>query len=288
MDAELARQVSEHEAHLAEGRAQLTAERSQWEDELAALKEATQVEREEILATAQREADEQLAAAAAHMAWTQEAMAELKATAEAETEAVRKQRHQGLAEHVRAIRERTELLLASAEARSVSLVSEAQATAEDVQARAYALLGAAEKDAVQTRQRAEEEAQRTLQTAQSEARAQEERAKRRLADAEAGAKLIRERTGADLEALQRETYESVRATREEAIELLATARTESDQVRREARAQLDKARAEVATLGRRRDDINSQLGHLSGVIEALAVPDEAGPTTQPPHSMEEE
>ncbi|MBI4900277.1 MAG: hypothetical protein HY829_07350, partial [Actinobacteria bacterium] len=125
-------------------------------------------------------------------------------------------------------------------------------------------------------------------TVRSEAQAQEERAKRRLADAEAGAKLIRERTATDLEALQRETYESVRATREDAIELLATARTEADQVRREARAQLDKARAEVGTLARRRDDINAQLGHLSGVIEALAVPDEAGPTTQQAHPMEEE
>jgi hypothetical protein len=206
-------------------------------------------------------------------------MAELKATAEAETEAVRKQLYQQLSEHVRTVRERTQMLLTSADHRGRAVVSEAQASAEDLQARAHALLDAAEKDAVQTRQRAEEEAQRLLETARSEARAQEDRATRRLADAESGAKLIRERTATDLEALQRETYESVRATREEAIAMLAKARIDADLARTEARAQLDKARAEVATLGRRRDDINAQLGHLSGVIEALAVPDAPGART---------
>ncbi len=43
---------------------------------------------------------------------------------------------------------------------------------------------------------------------------------------------------------------------------------------------LDRARAEVAQLARRRDDINAQLGHLSGVIEALAVSERPSPTTQ--------
>jgi hypothetical protein len=36
---------------------------------------------------------------------------------------------------------------------------------------------------------------------------------------------------------------------------------------------LERARAEVAVLAGRREDITRQLGHLSGVIEALAVPE---------------
>ena len=40
----------------------------------------------------------------------------------------------------------------------------------------------------------------------------------------------------------------------------------------EAADMLQRARAEVAKLASRRDNIASELGHLSGVIEALAVP----------------
>ncbi|HEY3409299.1 MAG TPA: hypothetical protein VGK53_14095, partial [Propionicimonas sp.] len=99
----------------------------------------------------------------------------------------------------------------------------------------------------------------------------------RLAEAEAGAKMIRERTAADLEKLQRDTYEKSRASREEAVALLTQAREDADTARAEARALMDRARAEVATLARRRDDINAQLGHLSGVIEALAVSERPAP-----------
>lgn len=289
-EAQLAQRLSEHETHIATTTSKLADERKRWDEELAALQAAAQAEHDALVEQAQSIADEQLASAAAHVAWTQEAMAELKATAQAETDAVRRQHHEELTEHVRTVRERTQLLLTSADHRGQALVSEAQATAEGLQARAHALLAAAEKDAVQTRQRAEEEAQRLLETARTEAQAQEARATRRLADAESGAKLIRERAATDLEALQRETYESVRSTREEAIALLAQARIDADQARTEARSQLEKARAEVATLARRRDDINAQLGHLSGVIEALAVSDQPGTrtTSASQHSMEEE
>ena len=73
--------------------------------------------------------------------------------------------------------------------------------------------------------------------------------------------------------MQQETWQKATATREEAIALLAQARAEADAVRGDARAMLERARGEVAALARRRDDISSQLGHLSGVIEALAVPE---------------
>ena len=48
---------------------------------------------------------------------------------------------------------------------------------------------------------------------------------------------------------------------------------------------LERARAEVAALASRRQDITTQLGHLSGVIDALAVPEKAAtpdPSTDSP------
>lgn len=57
---------------------------------------------------------------------------------------------------------------------------------------------------------------------------------------------------------------------------LAEARDEADQLRAQAREAVEAARAEVHTLAARRDDINTQLGHLSNVIEALAVPERLG------------
>ena len=62
-----------------------------------------------------------------------------------------------------------------------------------------------------------------------------------------------------------------RAVREEATTILAAARADADSSRAETRDLLAHARAEVAVLAQRRDDITEQLGHLSGVIEALAV-----------------
>ena len=246
------------------------------------------MERDELAAHTQATAEEQLASAAAHVAWTQEAMAELKATAQAETAALRKQHHSELTDHVATVRQRTEVLLTSATHRGQALVAEAEAAADDIQARARAVLDAAESDAVQTRQRAEDEAQRLVERAKVEAQAHADRAERRLADAEAGAKVIRERTATELETLQREAYGTARTTREEAIAMLAKARTDADQVRAEARSLLDKARAEVTALARRRDDINAQLGHLSGVIEALAVPDSPGVPSTDQYATEEE
>ena len=53
---------------------------------------------------------------------------------------------------------------------------------------------------------------------------------------------------------------------------------------------LERARSEVAALASRRQDITTQLGHLSGVIDALSVPerptrtaaDDDPPTRTPP------
>jgi hypothetical protein len=50
-------------------------------------------------------------------------------------------------------------------------------------------------------------------------------------------------------------------------------------MRAQARRTLEDARAEIALLARRRDGITAELGQLSGVIQALAVPT---PTQPPP------
>jgi cell division septum initiation protein DivIVA len=60
--------------------------------------------------------------------------------------------------------------------------------------------------------------------------------------------------------------------RREAADLVSHARREADAARDEARRVLEEARAEVAVLTTRRDEIAAELGRLSGVIEALAVP----------------
>jgi hypothetical protein len=112
-------------------------------------------------------------------------------------------------------------------------------------------------------------------TAAETERAADERAARRLEEAEKAARLVRERTAQEIERLQRETHESHRQAREELVTTTAQARADADRVREEARAMLERARSEVAALASRREDITTQLGHLSGVINALAVPEKA-------------
>ncbi|HEY5473746.1 MAG TPA: hypothetical protein VIK32_11200, partial [Candidatus Limnocylindrales bacterium] len=81
--------------------------------------------------------------------------------------------------------------------------------------------------------------------------------------------------------LQTEAHEHRRAVRDEATTTLAAARADADTSRAQAREILTQARAEVKVLADRRDDIAEQLGHLSGVIEALAVPEHAAQTAVP-------
>ena len=57
------------------------------------------------------------------------------------------------------------------------------------------------------------------------------------------------------------------------------ARQRADTVRAEAQAAVERARAEVHTLAARRDAITEQLRALSGVIDALAVPETIDHTT---------
>ena len=97
---------------------------------------------------------------------------------------------------------------------------------------------------------------------------------------------MRERTAAEVERLQRESHQSSQGARAELIRVTQDARADADRIREEARTMLERARAEVAALAARREDITRQLGHLSGVIEALAVPETRTSTT--PTSPHEE
>ena len=65
------------------------------------------------------------------------------------------------------------------------------------------------------------------------------------------------------------------------------ARADADRIREEALDMLERARAEDAALAARRVDITRQLGHLSGVIEALAVPETTRTSTTPTSPHEE-
>jgi chromosome segregation ATPase len=73
---------------------------------------------------------------------------------------------------------------------------------------------------------------------------------------------------------QRTGQDELRRSREEAAEHLRAARAEADDLRGQARRHLDDAREEVARLHKRREEITRELGDLSGVIAALAVPGE--------------
>lgn len=188
-------------------------------------------EREALEADAQSRAQDQLNAAAAHLAWTEQAVAEMQVKAQAD----------------------------------------AKDLVEDLYNQARTALREAEEDAAKARAEAQDEATRLLHRAQVEAKAQIDRAERRLAEAEAGARQIRERTNVSVEQLQRETYEQARAMKDEAMALLTQARVETDAMRSQARAMFDEARSESTALSRQRNDLHSTLGQLGGVIDAISV-----------------
>ena len=93
--------------------------------------------------------------------------------------------------------------------------------------------------------------------------------------------------GEEVVRLRAEAAEELRFAREEAAETLRTAQAEADEVRSRARTLLDEARAEVTELRGRRDRITGELSQLSGVIEALAVPDDHRATNDNPHEEQQ-
>jgi hypothetical protein len=200
-------------------------------------------------------------------------VASLLATAESEARRLRQADHEECSAHLASRRMELHGILSRVALRTRTAVAEAAAEAERLRAQANAILDAAERDTVATRDHVLAHAERVISEAEQTAQAALERGQRRLDEAEAGARVLRERAAAEVSRLQTEAHEHRRAVRDEATSTLAAARVDADTNRAQARDLLIRARAEVAVLAERRDDITAQLGHLSGVIEALAVPE---------------
>jgi hypothetical protein len=232
--------------------------------EVAIEREGAELAAERALLEARATAEEQAAA-----------VARVHEQAEREAEAARRLQQLALAEHVRDIRERAEVLATTIEHRNRATIAGATARATDIEARARAALEAATGEAAHIKAQAQQAGERLLRSARAEANAQETRARQRLTEAEAGVRLVHERSSADFEAMQREAYETALAAREEAVAVLTQARADADAVRADARSQMTRARDEVAVLTRRREEVTAQLGQLSGALRSLTSDDEA-------------
>ena len=134
------------------------------------------------------------------------------------------------------------------------------------------MLAEAQKEAEGIVSDAEQAAARLDADAEDRARQVEERAQRRLDEAESGARILRERVAEEVTRSQRTAQDELRNAREQTVAHVVEARREADAIRASARTMLEDARQEVAVLSRRRDEIAAELGQLSGVIQALAVP----------------
>jgi hypothetical protein len=109
--------------------------------------------------------------------------------------------------------------------------------------------------------------------AEAEAKRRIERAERREAEAESGARSVRAHVAEEVGRTQQEMFELRRTTKAEVAELMQRARADADQARTQARQSVADAHAEVEELQARRQAITLELGGLSGVIEALSMPD---------------
>jgi len=252
-------------------RAAATQETEQARAEATALRTATAAEIASARDAATAEADRVLGDAADHMQWAQDTVRSLLSTAEAEAELTRLAGHARDAAHLTARRRLVQDLISRVALRARTALAEASAEAERLRAQANAILEAADNDAIATGEHARAHAERIISETDLTAQARLERAQRRLDEAEGGAKVLRERAASEVARLQTEAHAHRRTVREEATTILAAARADADSSRAETRDLLAHARAEVAVLAQRRDAITEQLGHLSGVIEALAV-----------------
>jgi len=248
--------------------------------EIAGLRSTAIAEITSVRDAATIEADRVLSEAAAHMSWTQDTVQSLLLTARAEAERLRFVKLERSSSHLASRRRQTQDVVSRVALRVRTALAEASAEAERLRAQANAVLEAAEKDTIATRAHVLAHAGRVIAEADLTAQAALERGQRRLDEAESGSRVVRERAAAEVARLQTEASEHRRAVREEATSTLAAARADADANRAQARDLLKKARAEVRALASRRDDITSQLGHLSGVIEALAVPERTALTAQ--------
>jgi hypothetical protein len=273
----IARANTEAGATSAVSKQELDAARS----EIATLRAAAATEVASTRDAATAEAERVLGDAANQLHWTRDTIAALLLTAKAEADRLRLADLETSSIHVAASRRQLQDVISRVSLRVRTAVAEAAAEAERLRAQAKAILDAAEKDTVATREHAEIHAERVISEADLTAQAALDRGQRRLDEAESGARVLRERAAEEVSRLQTEAHQHRRAVRDEATTTLAAARADADTSRTEARELLTRARAEVNALAERRDDITEQLSHLSGVIEALAVPERYAPAGRP-------
>ena len=73
--------------------------------------------------------------------------------------------------------------------------------------------------------------------------------------------------------LRAEAAQTLRDSRRESVRLVAEAQEVADGVRAQARKILADAKTQATSLRSRRDEIAAELTQLSGVIDALSVPE---------------
>lgn len=228
----------------------------------------------------------ELAEAAEQTAWTQKTMEGLRAAAELDAHHIRAQAQQDSEATVKRARGRITDVIATSRELIATRATQAEHERETMIARAGEVVAAAQAKAdelVGSAQSQLAEAQAKITQMMTEARldigSRLERADRRVAEADNGARVIRERVADDMARAQRDAQELRRAAKQEAADLVKAAREDADQVRSRARAQESQYREEVERLTAQRDRIASELGSLSGVIDALAI---SGPQNTAP------
>jgi hypothetical protein len=244
-----------------------------------ALRAAAREQVNQLLEGARAETAQQLAAAAEQTAWTKKTVAGLVEAAELDAQGIRQRAYDDAVDLIARTRRR----LGGVLNHSRQALDDRRTAAALVEAEAQFRLDDAHHDAEEIREQAAEHARHLIAEAEDDARALHDRADRRLTEAESGARSLREHSAEEIERSHRELHELRRATKAEAVRAMEQARAEADEVRSLARTLLADARTEVATLIQQRDEIAKELGSLSGIIDALAVPDDPHPdsTTSP-------
>ena len=164
---------------------------------------------------------------------------------------------------------RVAIEMAEAQQRAEEIAKDAHAIAAERKAEANAALVQADADAARIMAEATDESERAV-----------ERLERRRTEAETGAASLRSLVAEEVTRSRATAAEDRRRAREESLALVAEGRAEADHLRESAQRALERARAEIAQLQTRRDGIAAELGQLSGVIEALSVP-ERGDASDP-------
>lgn len=268
---EAARMRAELDAEIVAGRLVLTRERQTFHAQQQRDSDDALTVRERLLEEARIHADSLVSEAADQLGWSREAVESLLAQAEIQRKRLKNETHQRLAAHTRAVHAQLRVVLARVRHAESARMAEAQDHDARLQAQAEAFLVAAQSDAHFTRARARTEADQLVTDAQARAADESERVEWRLAEAEASGLLLQEQAQTVFAEAQQVSLERAKAARSEAMAMLSSAREDADAIRAEAGAMLDEARAEVARLAQRRVDITTQLGHMRGVIDALAL-----------------